>query len=265
MKSKGQAAALRMLDECGIDDPTSIPLELIVAGRGATLRFGELKGGEGRIVRGNSKAIITISSAIEYEGKRRFAIAHELGHFEMHQHLIHHYDNDGTLAYFKDGHQEAEANTFATELLMPEALFRHACMGQKFSPDLLRSLADRFNTSITSVAYRFFEYGNHPVCLVYSVKGKVLFWKRPENYPHYIIDCSKLAPPEGSVAREYFDNPTSIYPKSQSKQHVWKSDWFNLNRNEQDQDSQFYEYCIITQKYQTVLSVIWEEASRRRW
>ena len=75
MKSNGQAVALRMLDECGIEDPTSIPLELIVAGRGATLRFAELKGGDGRIVRGTSKAIITISSAIEYEGKRRFANA----------------------------------------------------------------------------------------------------------------------------------------------------------------------------------------------
>ncbi len=264
MKSKGQAVALRMLDECGIDDPTSIPLELIVAGRGATLRFAELKGGDGRIVRGRSKAIITINSAIEYEGKRRFTIAHELGHLEMHQHLEHHYDNDGTLEYFREGHQESEANTFASELLMPESLFRQACFGQKFSPELLRSLAERFKTSITSVAYRFYEYGNHPICLVYSVRGKVLFWKRPDGYPHYIIDFAKLPPPEGSVAREYFDDPTTIYPKNHSKQHIWKSDWFRLDWDEQDQDTQFYEYCIITQKYQTALSVIWEEPTRHR-
>lgn len=78
------------------------------------------------------------------------------------------------------------------------------------------------------------------------------------------IDFAKSPPPEGSVAREYFDDPTTIYPKSQSKQHMWKSDWFNLNWDEQDQDTQFYEYCIITQKYQTALSVIWEEPTRRR-
>jgi hypothetical protein len=264
MKSKGQIAALRMLDECGIDDPTSIPLELIVAGRGATLRFAELNGGDGRIVRGTSKAIITINSNIEYEGKRRFTIAHELGHYEMHDRLEHHYDSDNTLEYFRDGNQESEANSFASELLMPEVLFRKVCEGQKFSPDLLHALSERFKTSITSVAYRFFDYGNHPICLVYSLRGKVIFWKRPEDYPHFIIDYSRLTPPEGSVAREYFDDPTKLYPRSQSKQHVWKSDWFKLNWNEQDQDTQFYEYCIVTPKYQSVLSVIWEEATRRR-
>jgi len=265
MKSKGQVVALRMLDECGIDDPTSIPLELIVAGRGATLRFAELKGGDGRIVRGSSKAIITINCDIEYEGKRRFTIAHELGHYEMHDRLEHHYDSDNTLEYFKAGNQESEANDFATELLMPEALFRKACEGQKFSPDLLRSLAERFQTSITSVAYRFFEYGNHPICLIYSLRGKVVFRKWPNDYPHFIIDYSRLPPPDGSVAQEYFEDPSNIYPKSQSKQQIWKSVWFRMNRDEHDQDTKFYEYCITTPKYQTVLSVIWEEATRRRW
>ena len=263
MKSKGQIAALHMLDECGIDDPTSIPLELIVAGRGATLRYAELAGSDGRIVRGTSKAIITINSAIEYEGRRRFTIAHELGHFEMHRHLEHHFDTEATLQYFQEGHQEAEANAFASELLMPSALFSKACEGKKFGPDLLRSLAERFSTSITSTAYRFLEYGNHPICLIYSCKGKVVFWKRPENYPHFIINCTKLAPPEGTVAREYFDNPTKIYSKRESKQRIWKSDWFELGRYERDQETEFYEYCIITPKYETVLSVVWEERTRR--
>lgn len=186
-------------------------------------------------------------------------MAHELGHFEMHRDLIPvHHDNDATLEYFKNGHQETEANEFASELLMPEELFRRECSGKKFGPDLLRLLAERFQTSITSVAYKYFEAGSHPICLFYSHNNQVKYWKRPEEYPHFIIDRTRLSPPDDSVAAEFF-NEGKIYPKEQSKQPIWKSTWFELKHWENDQDFKFYEYCIATPKYNTVLSVVWEE------
>jgi len=257
--SKGKRAAQKMLDECGIDDPTEIPLELLVAGRDATLIEKPLKNSEGRIVFGKRRSIITINSEIEYAGKRRFVMAHELGHHEMHRDLIKvHNDTDATLEYFQTGHQETEANEFASELLMPEALFKKECEGKKFSPDLLRKLSERFQTSVTSVAYKFFELGNHPVCLFYMHNNKVQYWKRPDPYPHFIVDRTRLAPPEESVATEFFSKG-KIYNKEQSKQQIWKSTWFDLKDWENDNDFKFYEYCIVTPKYNTVLSVVWEE------
>lgn len=257
--SKGKFAARKLMHECGIDDPTELPLELIICGRGATLITKPLSNSEGRIVFGKKKTIITIDSNIEYEGKKRFVMAHELGHFEMHRDLIPvHHDNDATLEYFKNGSQETEANEFASELLMPEDLFKKECAGKKFSPALLRSLANRFQTSITSTAYKYFEYGNHPICLFYSYDNKVIYWKRPEGYPHFINDRTKLPPPDDSVAAEFF-NDHKIYPKEQSKQQIWKSTWFELKDWEDDNDFKFYEYCIVTPLYNTVLSIVWEE------
>lgn len=257
--SKGKRAAQSLMSECGIDDPTDFPLDLVVFGRGATLIEKPLNNSEGRIVFGKKRAIITINSAIKYEGKRRFVIAHELGHYEMHRDLVQvHHDNDATLEYFKNGHQETEANEFASELLMPEQLFKQECEGQKFSPDLLRTLAERFQTSITSVAYKYFELGGHPICLIYSYNNRVQYWKRPENYPHFLIDRTKLAPPEHSVATEFFENRI-IYSKEESKQEIYKSTWFELKDWEDDNDFNFYEYCIVTPMYNTVLSVVWEE------
>ena len=104
--SKGKITAQKLMDECGIVDPTEFPLDLIVFGRGATLIEKQLNNAEGRIVFGKERAIITVNSSIEYEGKKRFVIAHELGHFEMHRNLIHlHNDTDATLEYFKNGNQ----------------------------------------------------------------------------------------------------------------------------------------------------------------
>jgi Zn-dependent peptidase ImmA (M78 family) len=257
--SKGKYVAQKLMSECGIDDPTEFPLDIIVSGRGATLIEKPLQNSEGRIVFGTDSAIITINSEIPYEGKKRFVIAHELGHFEMHRNLITiHNDTDATLEFFKNGHQETEANEFASELLMPEHLFIKECKDKKFSPDLLRQLSERFQTSITSVAYKYFELGYHPICLFYSHNNQVKYWKRPENYSHFINDRTRLTPPEDSVAFEFFEK-RKIYSKENSKQQIWKSTWFDLKHWEDDNNYRFYEYCIITPRYNTVLSIVWEE------
>ena len=257
--SKGALACRKMMEKHGIEDPTEFPIELIVSGIGAIFNECPLTNADGRIVFGENSAIITVNSNIEYEGKRRFTIAHEIGHFIMHNKLIPvHNDTDATLEYFKQGHQETEANEFASELLMPESLFIKECAGKPFSPELLRHLSDRFKTSITSTAYKYFELGSHPVCLFYSYNNQVRYWKRPDGYPHFINDRTKLPPPEDSVATEFFKTG-KIYDKKNSKQQIWKSTWFELKEWENDNDFRIYEYCIITPKYNTVLSVVWEE------
>ncbi|HEY1039516.1 MAG TPA: ImmA/IrrE family metallo-endopeptidase [Bacteroidia bacterium] len=257
--SKGKLAAQKLMRECGIDHPTEFPLDMIVFGRGATLIEKPLINSEGRIVFGKEKAIITINSDIAYPGKKRFVIAHELGHYEMHRnvHTVHN-DTDATLEFFQSGNHETEANEFASELLMPESLFKKECTGKKFSPDLLRQLSEKFQTSVTSTAYKYFEIGDHPICLFYSHNNKVRYWKRPDDYQHFIVDRTRLSPPEDSVAAEFFTKQ-KIYPKEQSKQQIWKSTWFELKEWENDNDFKIYEYCIITPKYNTVLSIVWEE------
>lgn len=253
---KGVIAVNKMFKECGIENITEIPLELLVAGRGPVLRYKEIKGADGRIVFGNkSNAIITINSKIEYEGKRRFTIAHELGHFEMHKNISIHNDSDITLNNFKEGNQEAEANQFAAELLMPEKLFQEECFQKKFSPDLLRHLAEKFNSSITSVVFRYLDIGNHPIFVFNSHENKVRYWKKTDGYFQKVKEIINLSPPGDSVAAEYFNDGT-IYRKEDSAQEINKSTWFELSNY--DSDDTFFEYCIITPKYNTVLSVVWQ-------
>ncbi len=253
---KGVIAVNKMLKECGIVNITEVPLELLVAGRGPLIRYKEIKGADGRIVFGEKRnAIITINSKIEYEGKRRFTIAHELGHFEMHKNISVHNDDDLTLNNFKYGNQEAEANQFAAELLMPEKLFKEECNRKKFSPDLLRQLSEKFNSSITSVAYRFLEIGNHPIFVFNSCNNKVRYWKKTEGYYLKVKDITNLAPPIDSVAAEFFNDGT-IYRKEDSAQEINKSTWFETGKY--DNAESFFEYCIVTPKYNTVLSIVWQ-------
>ncbi len=251
--------ARHILNQFGITDITKIDLADLAYALNAIIEESDSLNADGRTIFGTTFSLIKINSNIQHIGKKRFTIAHELGHLALHKDLQPLFlDSDNTLEYFKKGHQETEANEFASELLMPISLFKSECKGKKFSPDLLRHLSEKFQTSITSTVYRYFEHGDHQICLFYSFDNKVRYWKRPDGYPHFVIDRTKLAPPEDSVAAEFFNNK-KIYTKEHSKQQIWKSTWFELKNWENDQDFNFYEYCIVTPQHNTVLSVVWEE------
>mgnify|MGYP003806298201 CR=1 FL=1 len=253
----GSIAANKMLQECGLDSVLDLPLEMLVAGRGAILRYSELKGSDGRIVFGNAgKAVITINSNIEYEGKRRFTIAHELGHFEMHKNIETHNDSDLTLNNFRNGDTETEANQFASELLMPEHVFVSECTKKRFSPKLLRDLAEKFNSSITSVAFRYLEIGTHPIYIFCSHANIVKYWKRTDGYYLRVKDITKLTVPEESVAAEFYKDGR-IYSKEESAQQIFRSTWFESGKY--DKDDVFWEYCIVMSKYNTVFSIVWQD------
>lgn len=100
-----------------------------------------------------------IGYANQYEPRRRFSIAHELGH-----HLLRHYDNfhidpERTAS---DGHppgydwrDERAANDFAAHLLMPAAW-----ISERFkSPRDVPRLAGQFGVSQEAMRYRLVNLG----------------------------------------------------------------------------------------------------------
>lgn len=73
-----------------------------------------------------------------------------------------------------------------------------------------------------------------------------------------VKDITKLEPPEDSAAKEYIEtNYDFIYKESEKTQLISKSVWFELKYYEKYSD--FYEYCIPTKQYQSIVSIIWED------
>ena len=48
-----------------------------------------------------------------------------------------------------------------------------------------------------------------------------------------------------------------VYKLEEKAQTISKSTWFKVGDN--DEDTDFYEYCIPTRKHKTILSIIWED------
>jgi len=263
--SKGALKAIKLLEEIGFDEITEIPMDILVSGLGATLIEESLKNCDGKIIKGRKKTLIKINSDISYEGKKRFTIAHEIGHYLLHEKLEVHNENSNTLNWFmtaenqaKQGIQEKEANEFAIELLMPSKIFQKEAHGKMFCPELIKHLSDRFKTSITSTLFRYCELKNlHPIFIVFIYNGTVKYWKKSQDLYVKVKDIVKLNPPVDSVAQEYIDaNYEFIYSGKEKAQPIEKSTWFVLDQY--TKDTPFFEYCIPTKQYKTLISVIWE-------
>lgn len=261
--NKGKNKAIEILDEIGFDEVTELSNSELVCGFGLMLILEPLKNSDGKIIRGKKKTIIKVNSDINYPEKIRFTIAHELGHYFLHDKLEIHNDNSATLSWFdienkaQRGIQEYEANDFASELLMPEKKFREFIERKTFGPNLIKEISDRFNTSLTSVVYRMIALDIAPIFVVFIHNGIVRYWRKSDDLKVWVNDITKLPPPEDSVAEEYIDADYDyIYSGKEKAQSISRSTWFKVYPNQEDND--FFEYCIPTKQYKSIISVIWE-------
>jgi len=264
--TNAHSQAQQLLENCGLDEITDLDMDLFVSGLNAILIEEELKNCDGKIIFGKNKVIIKVNSKIQFPERKRFVIAHEIGHLILHRNMLlpdDIFSNFNIIAgmekALRNGRQELEANEFASELLMPEKIFLKEVNVKKFSPLLIKQLAERFKTSLTATVFRYLHFEQlHPICIVLIENGIVKYWKKSKDLNVWFGDYTRLAPPTDSVAAEYIEKGyVFVYNFEDKAQIVKKSTWFNLGAY--DDDTNFYEYCIPSKKYKTILSIIWEK------
>ena len=130
-----------------------------------------------------SKWLVLYNSANPSEGRKRFTIAHEFGHYILHRHqqdLFECGDDDIETGDNNERHIETEADLFASTLLMPLDDFRRQVDGQPISFDLLGHCADRYGVSLTAAALRWIEIAPKRAVLVASRDDHMLWAKSNE-------------------------------------------------------------------------------------
>jgi len=127
-----------------------------------------------------SKWLILYNSATPSEGRKRFTIAHEFGHYILHRHqqdLFECGDGDIETGDNNERDIETEADLFASTLLMPLHDFRRQVDGHPISFDLLGHCADRYGVSLTAAALRWTEIAPKRAVLVASRDDHMLWAK----------------------------------------------------------------------------------------
>lgn len=241
---------IRALD---IEDSSEIDIEAIAMERGAIVVEGCLKGAEGRLSILGSQALITVRSDIPESGKKRFIIAHELGHFELHQAKFPAVSCSASdfSEWSKNKPLEVEANYFAAELLIPEHIFKGKTEGKELSKSLIESLSKEFQTSLTATSIRFVTLRSE-YALVCSEKSIIKWFVIGGEFPYNLNVVGKLHP--DSTAYDFFkgqDLPNTFLPVTMD---AWIDDHrFNTN-------NKVMEMAIALPAYNQALSFIYVDS-----
>lgn len=148
------------------NDTPPIDVEQITLNEGIRIRYELLEDTvSGMLVIRDGIPTIAVNAA-HHRNRQRFTIAHELGHYFLHRAQSNVFID---AVYFRDEtsaegvrQQEIAANTFAAELLMPEALMRETFTNQPVAdPDdtHLRTVAERFEVSVQALTIRLAVLG----------------------------------------------------------------------------------------------------------
>jgi hypothetical protein len=185
--------ASRLLDSFLVGSPDEIDLETLAwhVGR-LTIETGDLGTAEGQLIASALSGVIRIASHVQPEGRRRFTIAHEIGHYCLHGPKPT-FDDTRDLTTWKTHSKETEANIFAGELLMPERLFKPRTIS-KTAPSLalIDALAKEFRTSSLAAGVHYIMYTREPCALVVSRGGEIEWMRRSTGFD-YKLNMGKLS------------------------------------------------------------------------
>jgi Zn-dependent peptidase ImmA (M78 family) len=157
--SKIDAMVLRLLAQ---HDQTRPPvrIERIARELGIELRSGALGDVSGVLVRRGETATIGTNSGQSAQ-RQRFTIAHELGHFLLHEGITNHVDRSYRVNYRSaessqaTNVEEIEANYFAASILMPKHMLDAQNAEEALDNDgMVGSLAKQFQVSRLAMSLR---------------------------------------------------------------------------------------------------------------
>lgn len=186
--------AERLLWSHGVVEPDQIDLEAIANACGARVVHRHLDGCEARLVASAEQAVISVNTAGGYEGRRRFSLAHELAHWICDR-------KTGSFQCAKEviGPQNAEAksveahaNSYASQLILPDYLVVPWAHGKRTNLDVAKTLANDFNASLTAAAIKLAKRATTPACIVCHSQSRLLWHQRNGAFPYEFFVLGEL-------------------------------------------------------------------------
>jgi hypothetical protein len=246
MPSKRATSIIR---ERNIRYPSEIYVRDIAMSLGAYVRERELEGCEARLVRKENLGIISVNKTIPEKGRKRFAIAHEIGHFILHtgtQLIL--CDEEDMHAWKESKKREIGANEFAASLLMPCDVFIRSIHAGQPTFDAISDIAKEFRTTLTATALRYVSFSNEPCALVVSKDCVIKWYRKSGNFNFHVKVGEKLS--FDTFAFDFFDGIDLPKDPDSVPARAWLA-------GEIDEESDIIEQSVSIGNYGVVLSLLW--------
>ncbi len=199
IRSEALSPAEKLLQELGVTEPREIDLEAIAHYQGVAVSYRSLDECEAQIIGVGDRAV-AIVNAKSSRRRKRFSLAHELGHWHHHRGRVLTCRMEGERdPSHRPTNPERVADDYAADLLLPRYLFRpeaNAC--GKATVEVAEHLSETFDASLTATLIRLVEAGPDPALLVcHTGAGRKWFTRGPDVperwFPRQDLDADSYA------------------------------------------------------------------------
>lgn len=231
--------------ELGISDPREIDIEAIAFDASVRVEYSNLNGCSAMLVGFSDAAIATIRRSGN-NGRDRFSIAHELGHWALHRgRSFKCRADDASQNLSSNIALEKEADRYASHLLMPSHLFNPVIQQFKW-PSLtdITGVADLFQTSVLATTLRLVKLDSLPAMVACYASGK-LKWKIAAAHVPYNLSL-KADLDRDSFAYDVQTKGTTCNTPRKQPAEVWFS-------NSHADDHSVLEQCYFQDSNQVIV------------
>lgn len=186
----------------------------------------DTKGFEGVLITQNAKTTGSIAyNKASSPERRRFTIAHELGHFLLPFHAADAQcaKTDMGVMKSKDANRkrEAEANRFAASLLMPQKHFAGDIRSLR-APETshIVKLASDYVVSKEAAARRYTDLCDHVCAVVFSYQGRIRYATKTGTFP-FIVPSKDDPIPRDSITSRPVGTPGELSEWSTVDTEAW--------------------------------------------
>ena len=246
-RSSVYANALRdELDLTGRTDLTAVAEKLNLS-----VREIELTGCDGALLRSSmgSGGFIAVNSSMRESGRKRFTVAHEIGHRVLHEASTACSSADIGNWSASAKQAEKEADEFAAELLLPAREIAPTINGRSPSLQVIQSVAQEYEASFSASAWRYCDIVATPCAVVWSTKRVIQWARRSDSFRFFLQRGSNV--PHGSYAMAAYEGkPVPREPEPLAAEE-WIEGW-NLREG-----AEIWEQSLSLRSYDSVITLLW--------
>lgn len=199
-RARAEEAAESLLARMAVDRLPVDPFR-IAAALGVLVIEEAVEDCDGALVVEGDAAGILINSAVEPEGRRRFTLAHEVGHLILHEDRFRYrVDRLRDIENQATDDMDQEASYFAAALMMPLSLISPQYTRAEPSLELADELADQCGVSTQAAARRLVTASDHPCLLIVLDEGRVVWADRSSSWTGAFVDAGRTPPPGSAAA-----------------------------------------------------------------
>jgi IrrE N-terminal-like domain len=194
---------------------------------------------------------ILVRRGIREPGRKRFTIAHEVGHFILHGHEQRLSCGADEIEHWaeRNPNPEHQADLFASELLLPSVSVQDQVAKNWPSIDLVGSIAEFFGASLTASARKYCDVIVQSCAVVWAEKGQIRWFHPSPKFAYWIAVGERVG--VDTIAGRLFEGKGQPSGMVEVPAEEWITSKWLTN------DAVISEQSLLLPQYDSCLSLLW--------